>query len=370
VTDHGPTPPVDLDAAGLRVLADAALVLLGRDIAGFLGDLAAARDRAEQSAAGLSVAEDRDRGCEDRAVSAAGSALDLFQQQRPRLVGIAYRMLGSATDAEDVLQDAWLRWSGVDVAAVADPGAYLARTVTNLCLNALDSARVRREVYVGPWLPEPVLTGPGSELGPLEDAVQRESVAFALLVLLERLTPTERAAYVLCEAFGYSSREAGELIGTTDANVRQLLTRARKHVGRAPAQPVDEVQWRSLVERFLGAARDGDVAGLAELLTVGVTVRSDGGGRVTAARNPVRGRDKVVRYVVGVVDRFAVDMMPGVVEVNGAPAVVATVGGTLQGVWFVHTDGERVTGVDAVLNPDKLAAVAAQLSRIRKLSGL
>jgi RNA polymerase sigma-70 factor (ECF subfamily) len=298
------------------------------------------------------------------------SELELFQEQRPRLFGIAYRMLGSAGDAEDVLQDAWLRWSTVDVAAVADPGAYLARTVTNLCLSALDKARVRREVYVGPWLPEPVLTGAGSEMGPLADAVQRESVSFALLVLLEKLTPTERAAYVLCEAFGYGSREAGELIGTSDANVRQLLTRARRHLGEAPARPVDHGQWRSLVQRFLAAARDGDVAGLTELLTVGVTVRSDGGGRISAARNPVRGRDKVARYVLGVVDRFAAGMVSGVAEVNGGPAVVASVDGALTGVWFVHTDGERVTGVDAVLNPDKLALVAGQLSRSGPLPGL
>jgi RNA polymerase sigma-70 factor (TIGR02957 family) len=298
-----------------------------------------------------------------------GSALQLFQEQRPRLFGVAYRMLGSAGDAEDVLQDAWVRWSGVDIASVADPAAYLVRVVTNLCLSALDSARVRREVYVGPWLPEPVLTGPGSELEPLADAVQRESVSFALLVLLEKLTPTERAAYVLCEAFGYSAREAGEVIGTSEANIRQLRTRARKHLGDAPARPVDEVQWRSLVERFLAAARHGDVAGLTELLTVGVTARADGGGRVSAARNPVRGREKVARYVLGVVDRFAVDMVSGVAEVNGGPAVVATVDGSLTAVWFVHIDGERVTGVDAVLNPDKLAVVEGQLSRAGALPG-
>jgi RNA polymerase sigma-70 factor (ECF subfamily) len=304
-----------------------------------------------------------------RVVTGDPSVLEPFQAQRPRLFGVAYRMLGSATDAEDVLQDAWLRWSGVDVGSVVDPGAYLTRIVTNLCLSALDSARVRREVYVGPWLPEPVLTGADSELGPLEDAVQRESVSFALLVLLEKLTPTERAAYVLCEAFGYSSQEAGELIGTTDANVRQLLTRARKHMGESPGRAVDPEQWRTLVERFLAAARDGDVAGLTELLAVSVTVRADGGGRVSAARNPVRGKDKAARYVLGVVDRFAVGLVSGVVEVNGGPAVVATVGGALSAVWFVHTDGERVTGVDAVLNPDKLAVVAAQLSRTGSLPG-
>jgi RNA polymerase sigma-70 factor (TIGR02957 family) len=297
------------------------------------------------------------------------AALDEFQEQRRRLFGIAYRMLGSATDAEDVLQDAWLRWQAVDPARVDDPAAFLARTVTNLCLNALTSARARREVYLGPWLPEPVLTGDG-DLGPLEDAVQRESVSFALLALLERLSPAERAAYVLREAFAYSSREVAELIGTTEANARQLHSRARRRVTGAQTRQVSTAQWQDLIARFLIAARDGDVAGLEALLAADVVSRADGGGIVNAARRPVQGRENVARYVAGLVARFTEGLLPVFVEVNGAPAVAFTDGENLRGVLVLHADGERLTALDLVVNPEKLAYAQGQLSRIGGLPGL
>jgi RNA polymerase sigma factor (sigma-70 family) len=166
--------------------------------------------------------------------------LDEFEAQRSRLFGIAYRMLGTVTDAEDILQDAWLRWQGTDCSGVAEPASFLARVVTNLCLNALDSARAKREVYVGPWLPEPIFTastvaGSTEGLGPLDGAAQRDTVSFALLTVLERLSPPERAAYVLTEAFGYSNREVAELIGTSEANARQLRSRARGQVADGAA---------------------------------------------------------------------------------------------------------------------------------------
>ena len=316
-------------------------------------------------------------GCQDARVTSdaeAGSpGLAAFEAQRRHLFGLAYRMLGSATDAEDVLQDAWLRWQGVAHDRVADPAGYLARTVTNLCLTALTSARARREVYVGPWLPEPVLTGAltgaPAEPGPLEDAVTRESVSFALLTVLERLTPAERAAYVLREAFGYSPREVAGLIGTSEANARQLHTRARRHVAGDGDRPVDPAQWRSLVTRFLAAARDGDLAGLESMLAEDVVSRSDGGGVVNAARQPIRGRDRVARYVTGVFRRFTTGLSAGFAEVNGAPALVAGDEGGLRAVWFLATDGERVTGLDLVVNPDKLAFARQQLSRRGGLPG-
>jgi RNA polymerase sigma-70 factor (TIGR02957 family) len=307
--------------------------------------------------------------CQDVRVTGT-AALDEFQEQRQRLFGIAYRMLGSATDAEDVLQDAWLRWQGVDRARVADPAAFLARTVTNLCLTALTSARARREVYVGPWLPEPVLTGEGTDLGPLDETLQRESVSFALLALLERLSPAERAAYVLREAFAYSPREVGELIGTTEANVRQLHSRARRHVAGAPSREVDAAHWQALIARFLGAARDGDVAGLEALLAADVVSRADGGGIVNAARRPVQGRVNVARYLVGLVRRFQGASRPRFVEINGVPAVALTEGSTLRGVLVLHTDGERLTALDLVVNPEKLAYAERQLSRIGGPPGL
>ena len=295
--------------------------------------------------------------------------VDEFQEQRGRLFGIAYRMLGTATDAEDVLQDAWLRWQGVDRDRVTDPAAFLARTVTNLCLTALSSARARREVYVGPWLPEPVLTADG-DLGPLDDVVLRESVSFGLLALLERLAPAERAAYVLREAFAYSAREVAELIGTTEANARQLHARARRHVAGAPSREVDPAQWQELIARFLLAARNGDVAGLEALFAEDVVSRANGGGVVHAARRPVRGRDNVARYLVGLVHRFQMGSRPVLVEVNGVPAIALVEGASLRGVLVLHTDGEVLTALDLVVNPEKLAFAERQLSRMGRLPGL
>ncbi|MGY1620398.1 RNA polymerase sigma-70 factor [Geodermatophilus sp. SYSU D00691] len=302
-------------------------------------------------------------------MTTATGALEEFEAARGRLFGIAYRMLGSVADAEDVLQDAWLRWQGVDRGRVTDPAAFLARTVTNLSLNALTSARARREVYVGPWLPEPVVTADGA-LGPLEDAVQRECVSFALLAVLERLPPAERAAYVLREAFAYSPREVAELIGVSEANARQLHSRARRHVAAEQTREVEAERWQELVLRFLAAARDGDVAGLEALLADDVVARSDGGGVVNAARMPVTGRDKVARYLAGIFARFTAGLTGAFAEVNGAPAVVSFRDGALQSVLVVSTDGERITGLDFVLNPVKLAFADGQLSRIGGLRGL
>jgi RNA polymerase sigma factor (sigma-70 family) len=291
------------------------------------------------------------------------------------MFAIAYRMLGSATEAEDVLQEAWLRWQGTDRAAVHESGAFLARVVTNLCLNALGSARVRREVYVGPWLPEPVFTssiapGPAEHLGPLDDVTQRESVSFALLTLLERLTPTERAAYVLREAFGYSHREVADLIGTTEANVRQLHARGRRHLAAEPVRPVDPARWRELVGRFLAAAREGDLAGLETLLADDVMTRADGGGVVNAARRPVVGPAKVARHLIGVLNRFTEGVTAHIAEVNGQLAIVGTAGAELRAIWFLGFDDGRLSSLDMVLNPEKLAFAARQLSRNGEAFGL
>jgi hypothetical protein len=215
-----------------------------------------------------------------------------------------------------------------------------------------------------------VLTGVGTDLGPLDETLQRESVSFALLALLERLSPAERAAYVLREAFAYSPREVGELIGTTEANVRQLHSRARRHVAVAASREVDAAHWQALIARFLGAARDGDVAGLEALLAADVVSRADGGGIVNAARRPVQGRGNVARYLVGLVRRFQGASRPRFVEVNGAPAVALTEGSTLRGVLVLHTDGERLTALDLVVNPEKLAYAERQLSQIAGPPGL
>jgi RNA polymerase sigma factor (sigma-70 family) len=291
-----------------------------------------------------------------------------FQRRRGRMFGIAYRMLGSATEADDVLQEAWLRWQAVDHAGVKEPAAFLAKTATNLCLTHLTTARVRRETYVGEWLPEPVLTGP--DIGPLDLAEQQESVSFALLKVLELLTPAERAAYVLREAFAYSHREVGDLIGTTEANARQLHSRARKRVATAhQKRPVDPGQWRALVERFIAAAQLGDVDRLADLLAADVVSRADGGGKVSAARNPVSGRERVARYLIGVLQRFGAGVIPTFSEANGEPVIVAVDTDGIRAICFFEFDDDLLTGMNLAMNPDKLTFAATQLSRIEGLSG-
>ncbi|MEI8406314.1 MULTISPECIES: RNA polymerase sigma-70 factor [unclassified Kribbella] len=299
--------------------------------------------------------------------------LTAFQRVRGRLFGIAYRMLGTASDAEEIVQEAWLRWQGVDQEAVKDPGAFLAKVVTNLSIKQLTSARVRRETYVGEWLPEPVLTGRYfSELGPLELVAERESVSFALLLLLERLTPAERAAYVLREAFGYSHREVAELIGTSEANARQLASRAAKRVAAEQPQEreVDPGEWRKLVERFIAAARLGEIGELEALLAEDVVSRADGGGKTFAARNAITGRDRVARYLVGVLQRFGQGIEARFGEANGRPALVAVSPEGVEAVCFIEFAGDQVSELEFVMNPDKLTFALGQLSRIGGLRDL
>ena len=295
---------------------------------------------------------------------------DEFESQRPRLFGIAYRLLGSAAEAEDAVQDAYLRLHAADRARIAALPAWLTKVVTNLCLNRLTSARARREIYVGPWLPEPVITSDGT-LGPLETTELRDSVSIALLSLLERLGPGERAAFVLREAFGYSHRDIGEILETSEANARQLHHRAQQHPGDPASrfQP-DPARWRSLVDRFLTACRSGDVAGLVPMLTADVTSTADGGGKVAAARRPVVGRDRVARYLAGAFTRpFPEVQLQFDVAVNGEPAVLRFIDSVLAGVLFFQTDGDRVAALRVVANPDKLRFAARQLSQNAGLSG-
>ncbi|MFF3269601.1 RNA polymerase sigma-70 factor [Streptomyces chrestomyceticus] len=288
-----------------------------------------------------------------------------FESHRPRLFSLAYRMLGSASEAEDVVQDTYLRWSAADRSAVRTPAAWLTKVMTNLCVNRLTSARARRELYVGPWLPEPVLTrtadGP---LGPLETVEQRETVSLALLTLMERLTPAERAVFVLREAFGHSHREAAEVIGVEEAHARQLYRRARERLDRPRRHfAVDDTRRREIVERFFAATLDGDLAGLERLLADEVTAWADGGGRVTAARRPVTGRAKVLRYVLGLSSRpeaAAAAFVPA--EVNGEPALLALLDGALLAVVVPEIHEGRVSAVRTIVNPDKLAFAAAQLA--------
>ncbi|WP_328337381.1 RNA polymerase sigma-70 factor [Streptomyces violaceus] len=288
---------------------------------------------------------------------------DEFEVHRPRLFSLAYRLLGSAEEAEDAVQDAYLRYSGADRAGIEHPAAWLAKVVTNLCLNRLTSARARRERYVGTWLPEPVVTRDGA-LGPLESAEQRDAVSMAMLVLLERLTPTERAAYVLREAFGYGHREIAGVLDLSEANCRQVYRRAVRRVGEPHArfEPASEQQ-DELVASFIMAAREGDLAGLEKLLAADATWWSDGGGKVTAARWPIEGGPRIAHFLAGGGPKFSVglDFVP--VEVNGATGLATWAGDTLVGLAAFEVRDGLVTGVRAVVNPEKLAFARRQLAR-------
>ncbi|MDG4863709.1 RNA polymerase sigma-70 factor [Streptomyces sp. T-3] len=292
-----------------------------------------------------------------------------FETHRPRMFSLAYRLLGSAEEAEDAVQDAYLRWNGTDREVIGQPAAWLAKVVTNLCLNRLTSARARREQYIGPWLPEPVLTS-GGALGPLESAEQRDAVSMALLVLLEQLTPVERAVYVLREAFAYSHREIADVLDRSEADCRQLYRRAAQRVQAGkPRFEARDGQWRGLVEQFMGAAREGDLAGLEKLLAQDVTWWADSDGKVSAARRPVVGSNPVARLVLGLMERFTAGLDFAFAEVNGCPAVVVLATGQPVSVVVVEAAEGVVTGLRAVRNPEKLEFLSRQLSHPGNVAG-
>jgi RNA polymerase sigma-70 factor (ECF subfamily) len=281
------------------------------------------------------------------------AALETFQAVRPRLFGIAYRMLGSATEAEDLVQDAWVRWQGTDRDAVREPAAFLATVVTRLALTALDSARARREVYVGPWLPEPVLTDDDPALG----AERNEALSLAVLTLLEKLTPAERAAFVLHEAFDYPFRQVAEVLEISEANARQLASRARAHLDRERAAPVDPVEQQRLLEAFVDAAQRGDLEALEAVLAEDVIALSDGGGVVLAARKPVEGRERVARFLLGILDKFARDIEAVPAIVNGEPGFIGIRDGEPMAVWTVEIGANGIRRFLNVMNPAKLSRI-------------
>jgi len=229
-------------------------------------------------------------------VTAGDGGLSAFLSVRPRLFGIAYRMLGSAAEAEDILQDVWLRWQSADRSAIVNPSAYLATTTTRLCIHVATSARARRETYVGSWLPEPVDTTADPGLG----AERGEALQLAVLVLLEKLSPTERAAYVLHEAFDYPYCRIAEILRREQANTRKLVSRARKHIADARRTPVSPAEQRRLLDAFIDAAQKGNMTVLENLFAEDVSSYSDGGGIVRAARAPVSGRRRVGRFIASV----------------------------------------------------------------------
>ncbi|MFI1014090.1 RNA polymerase sigma factor SigJ [Streptomyces sp. NPDC020965] len=276
-----------------------------------------------------------------------------FEKQRSRLWGIAYRITGSVADAEDAVQETWLRWQRLPDGTADDPRAYLTTVVSRLCYDQLTSARARRETYAGPWLPEPVVTRDSPE----DRVTLDESVGVALLTVLERLTPAERTAFILHDVFTVPFPEIAEVVGRTPDSVRQLASRARRRVrAEAPRRSVDRAEHRRAVDAFLTAVTGGDFEGLLEILDPEVVWRSDGGGKVTAARLPVLGNTKVARFIEGLMRGF----VPGrtwlaVREVNGAPGLIMADPGTgMTAVYAFTVDAGRITEIGATLNPDKL----------------
>jgi len=295
-----------------------------------------------------------------------GEHAERFTLLRPLLFTIAYEILGSATESDDVLQDSYLRWANVDLSTVRDTKSYLAQLVTRQALNALRADSRRREEYVGPWLPEPLLL---DEQDPSADVVLAESVSLAMLVLLETLSPDERAVFVLREVFGFDYGEIAEAVDKPAPTVRQVAHRAREHVRarRRRFDTVDPQRNAQITAQFLATAASGDVESLMAMLAPDATWTADGGGVVSAARRPVVGAEKVARAIAGLIRRGAAALRVEMVTCNSAPAVLFYLDERLEGVITVEITDDKISNFYVMRNPDKLAAVARPL-RSRAIS--
>ena len=282
---------------------------------------------------------------------------DVFTEHRGLLFSIAYEITGSVADSEDVLQESYIRWAGTDTESVDNPRAYAAQIVTRQALNSLRSAQRRREDYVGPWLPEPILTSPDAA----DEVELAESVSTAMLLVLETLTPVERTVFVMREVFGFEYRRIAETVDRTESAVRQIAHRAREHVhaGQRRFTPAGDETDR-VVAAFLTAATTGDLDGLLSLLAPDVRYLADGGGKVNAARVPVLGSAKVARLFLGLVRHPLPDMTIEPAVVNSMPGVLVYSAGVLDMVLHFEIDDGLVTGVYVVRNPDKLAHLGAR----------
>lgn len=282
-------------------------------------------------------------------------AVEVFAAQRRRLFGIAYRMLGTVADAEDMVQETWIRWQNTDRAQVLEPAAFLATVATRLCINHLQSARSKRETYIGPWLPEPVNTEDDPALG----AERAEALQFAILLTLEKLTPTERAAYILREAFDYPYPRIAEVISSSVVGARQLVSRARSHLASAREGHVEPAAQRRLLEAFLAAAQRGDAHELEALFAAEVVSYTDGNGHKLAARIPVIGPTRVAKFVAAFADHFWTGKVLGWVQINGQPAATLTEGGVITTVVTATASPDGIRQLLWVMSPQKLGHVAA-----------
>jgi len=285
-------------------------------------------------------------------------ATAIFLEQRPRLFGIAYRMLGSVADAEDVLQESFLRWQeAVDAGTpIESPGAFLSTLVSRRCLDQLRSARRRREEYVGPWLPEPLIAD--ERLDPARVGELTDSLSIAFLVVLETLSPAERAAFLLHDVFGYGYPELSRILDRAEPACRQLVARARRRLAeRRPRFDVSPDAHAQLLDGLVSATTRGDVDGLMSLLSADVVLQSDGGGRVAAARQPIYGADRVARLLVGLSARFDHHYSFEVARINGLPGLVARVDGQLNSVLTLDVRDGQIQGIYIVANPEKLQSL-------------
>ncbi|THA77076.1 RNA polymerase sigma-70 factor [Streptomyces sp. A0642] len=290
------------------------------------------------------------------------TATDVFEEHRPVLIGVAYRMLGRIADAEDVVQEGWLRWSAASREEVREPRAFLVSIVTRLAIDRLRRIGARREAYVGPWLPEPLVTDFGPTVpDTAERAVLAESVSLAVLVVLESLSPLERAVFVLREAFGFPYAEIATTLDRTEVAVRQLAGRARRHVEeRKPRYDVDPARRRDLTERFLAAAAGGDIDALLAVLAPDVRLVGDSGGRSKAPLRILESADKVGRFLVGVAQGQIPDLEVRFLELNGGPAVLILSGGKPDSVIQVDVRDGAIQCVYIVRNPDKLTTLTGE----------
>lgn len=295
---------------------------------------------------------------DDHRATTDSTSIDPFVEHRRLLFGTAYQMLGSVADTEDVLQDAWLKWNAVDQDSVEHPKSYLVRTVTNLSLNRLTSARATRETYIGPWLPEPLITTPNAAE---EETEMADSVSTAMLVVLETLGPVERAVFVLREVFGFSHAEIAGFLDKPEATIRQISHRARNHVhSRRPRFDTDTEVRSEITDKFLAACRGGDVNALMEVLAPDVTMWNDGGGKVTAARRPVHGNDPVARWMLGVLAKpisAGIELRPAMV--NGELGIVGVIGEYVVGALTFDVLDGRIQNLRFQVNPDKMGHLQA-----------
>jgi RNA polymerase sigma-70 factor (ECF subfamily) len=293
---------------------------------------------------------------EKRQTTGAEDAIRLatFDQYRGLLFSIAYRMLGTVADAEDMLQETFIRWHQSAGQDIRSPRAFLVTIISRLCMNHLQSARVQREEYLGEWLPEPLLTDPNGD--PFTTLKIDESLSMAFLVLLERLTPIERAVFLLHEVFNYKHTEIAEILGQSEANCRQVLRRARQHVGAVGRRFKASTQDNSdLLDRFLQATRTGDMDGLLALLARDVVLHSDGGGKAVALPKPIKGAEKVARGIIRSMEKTVPkDLVGHVTNINGKPGIVGYVDGKAFSVVSVNVSKGRIKAVFVVTNPEKL----------------